>query len=76
MQKRPETFETIILVLFGVRTFPSTTLDFVLILSTNADVGPAKNPDMLDNMAEVDLKGTVVRRRPKLSKLLLCTDRL
>lgn len=76
MQKRPETFETIILVLFGVRTIPSTTLDFVLTLSTNADVGPAKNPNMLDNMAEVDPKGTVVRRRPRLSKLLLCTDRL
>jgi hypothetical protein len=82
VQKQPKTFETCVLivtcvlVVYGVRASPSTTLVLVSILSTNVDVGPAKDPDMLDNILEVDPKRTTLCRRPKPSELLSYTGRL
>lgn len=75
-KKRPRIFETIILVLSGVHTSPPTTLGLVSILSTNAGVGPAKDPDMLDKMSEDDSRGTVGYLRPKPPNLRLDVDGL
>lgn len=71
MQKRPKTFETFVLIVYGVCASLSTTLGLESILSAKVDVGPAKDPDMLDIMSVVDPKRTTLCRRTEPSEPLL-----
>lgn len=65
-EKRPKTFETFALIVFGVHAFPSTTLGLVSILPTYASAGLVKDPDMLDSISGADPKKTTPLSPPKV----------